>query len=375
MDRRLAGRRVVFRCDGSSQIGLGHVMRCLTLAGYFQRSGAGPIEFVSRRHSLAVVTKVEHAGVAVRWLAAQLSQDDDLAATIDACRANGTAIVVTDSHEFGEDYYLGLKAAGLLVVSMDDIATPRYASDLVVNHHINATDYTFWIGPSTRLLIGPRYLPLRPEFHKWVGLPRTIRPNPRVVVSLGGMPDADHLSRVLAGVERLGPEIAVDVVPGFGEHDAEAASIRNSCPRANVVNPTSDLATLFASSDVAVVNGSVTAYEAASVGLPLIMVPMDSNQWDTVSAFGRLGACVPLPPVERLKSEDVTEAVGNVLANRARMTNLGARARALVDARGGERIVAETAHACGAQGQQRSIGAPPVEGFFHAVAQPVHPLS
>ncbi|HEY3257495.1 MAG TPA: hypothetical protein VGJ64_01455, partial [Gemmatimonadaceae bacterium] len=189
-DERIVGRRVVFRCDGSPEIGLGHVMRCLTLAGDFESAGAGSIQFVSRKLSPIVGAKLARAGE-VHWLAPDVSHDEDLAQTIGACCNSERSVIITDSHDFPEDYYLGLKSAGLLVVSIDDIGTPRYASDLVVNHHINATDYTFWIGPSTRLLLGPRYLPLRKEFRKWVGATRTDRDDSRLVISLGGMPEAD----------------------------------------------------------------------------------------------------------------------------------------------------------------------------------------
>ena len=41
--------RVVFRVDASLQIGIGHVMRCLTLAQALQEHGSN-VEFICRKH-------------------------------------------------------------------------------------------------------------------------------------------------------------------------------------------------------------------------------------------------------------------------------------------------------------------------------------
>jgi len=335
----MAGRAVIFRCDGSSEIGFGHLMRCLTLAGDFISEGAGPIHFVSRRLSPSATAKLETAGFVVHWLEPHVLQDEDLQCTIDVCRGED-AVLITDSHDFSEEYYVGLKSAGLFVVSVDDIGTPRYASDVVVNHHINAHNYTFRVGPSTRLLLGPQYLPLRKEFRRWLGITRT-RGDSRWVVSLGGMPEPDHLRRVLAGLDR--PAMRLKVIPGFGAGEEQCAQIRECCPNAEVIDPAADLAAAFAEADAAVVNGSVTAYEAAALGIPLIMIPMDPNQEDAVRGFEDAGACIALPSIETLKSADVAAAAERLMANRGLMETLSARAGALVDGRGGERIVRETA--------------------------------
>jgi UDP-2,4-diacetamido-2,4,6-trideoxy-beta-L-altropyranose hydrolase len=41
--------RVVFRVDASLQIGIGNVMRCLTLAQVLKENGAN-VEFICRKH-------------------------------------------------------------------------------------------------------------------------------------------------------------------------------------------------------------------------------------------------------------------------------------------------------------------------------------
>jgi spore coat polysaccharide biosynthesis predicted glycosyltransferase SpsG len=116
----------------------------------------------------------------------------------------------------------------------------------------------------------------------------------------------------------------------------------------------------------------VTAYEAAALGLPLIMIPMDPNQWNTVRGFEIAEASVALPPIENLEPAILADTVERLLMNRPVMANLGERAQALVDGRGGERIVFETAELCGRGDDQGYTATPSHEGFFRAVAESVH---
>jgi spore coat polysaccharide biosynthesis protein SpsF len=186
------------------------------------------------------------------------------------------------------------------------------------------------------------------------------------------MPEADQLSRVLSGIDQVlngRRSMIVRVVPGFGFAEAQRAKIRESCARAEVIGPAADLAAMFASSDVAVVNGSITAYEAAAVGLPLVMVPMDPNQRDTVHRFEAAGACLAVPPIEKLEPARLADTVEKLLTDRTLLMELSERVQRLVDGRGGERIVSETAELCGRESHQGYTATPSPNGFFRAVAQ------
>ncbi len=49
--------KVIFRVDASTQIGTGHVMRCLTLANAFKKNGAD-ICFICRKHDNNLIDKI-----------------------------------------------------------------------------------------------------------------------------------------------------------------------------------------------------------------------------------------------------------------------------------------------------------------------------
>src|SRR5207249_4301988 len=135
----------------------------------------------------------------------------------------------------------------------------------------------------------PRYFPLRDEFRRLAANPQPIRAHVQsVVVSLGGMPDVDSCRRILEGVRPWAVANGVKVTLVLGVQ-ADAAAVGALSPLllrdgAVLIDPPG-LARLLWQADLAVVNGGMTAYEAASLGLPLMMTPVAGNQVAAVKAF------------------------------------------------------------------------------------------
>src|SRR5262245_40341993 len=106
-------RSVAFLCNASSQIGGGHVMRCLTLAGELARSGAN-VRFLVNEEAPRFAPALERAGFAftiVRRLAD--------AAVIFAHQERFDAIIC-DSYEVDAKIERSLRAVAAKIVVIDD---------------------------------------------------------------------------------------------------------------------------------------------------------------------------------------------------------------------------------------------------------------
>lgn len=342
----LAGIGVVFRCDASSQIGFGHVSRCLTLARGFRRRGVRDIRFLIRDLDKGVIGRIRAEGHACHVLQDDIDEDADISTVLGACEG-GRRVLVTDSHDFSALYYEALHASSIPTVSFDDYAGVAYASDLVVNNNISAERFAYSLAPHTQLLLGTKYFPLREPFDGMIGKSRPVRDKVEsLVIALGGMPEPEAAARILDGVRQwaLAGDIRVSVVLGVQAGAEVTAFLEPRLPpRGELLVDPEDFALLLWNADMAIVNGSLIAYEAASIGTPLLITALSENQIAAVAGFNENGIALTLPPAEYLNPEAVTDAVMTLSANQKLRKRLAEAGRILVDGAGTTRIVERSA--------------------------------
>lgn len=187
--------QVVFRVDASTQIGTGHVMRCLALAQAWQDTQGQPI-FITANPIPALEERLKSEGMKVVHLAAEpgsLADAQETAALAHQFEANW---VVVDGYQFGSEYQQTIKNSGLNLLFIDDYGhAEHYYADVVLNQNISAEEEWYQHRePYTQLLLGTRYTLLRREFWQWQGWQRTVPPvAKKVLVTLGGA-DPDNVT-------------------------------------------------------------------------------------------------------------------------------------------------------------------------------------
>src|SRR5206468_9094390 len=112
----------------------------------------------------------------------------DAEQTIAQARRASAPSVVVDGYRFVPDYVRTLKRSGLHVLFVDDDGRFEfYPADAVLNQNVLATSAMYANRePFTRLLLGPEYVLLRPEF--LAESRRREHPNVgrKVLVTMGG---------------------------------------------------------------------------------------------------------------------------------------------------------------------------------------------
>src|SRR6266481_2719638 len=118
---------ILFRVDGTIQMGWERLTRCLTFAAALQRRRR-PTYFLSQLEPGYLGFNIKRGGN--DWLEADglAGTDDDLSETIQEIRRLHPAAVVVDSADVADSYLSELASAGPLVVSFDHLANVRFAS-------------------------------------------------------------------------------------------------------------------------------------------------------------------------------------------------------------------------------------------------------
>lgn len=264
---------ILFRADGNSQIGLGHVMRCLALA---EMLGSDyDYQFAIVEPSTAVAALITAKGI--RVIALPTSAIDDFREFI-----NADTVVVLDGYAFDTAFQLLVREQAKRLVYIDDLVAGHQVADVVINHAGGVTTEEYEAEPYTQFVLGSRYALLRTAFF----IPFTPAPTEGpIFISLGGA-DPSHTSvRVLNGIltyfNRLNQQWRIHMIVGpLQANRPELEALQSQFRHLHLLsNLTAEqMAAELTKCQLAITACSTVAYEVCSVGRPLIAIQTADNQ-------------------------------------------------------------------------------------------------
>lgn len=311
MKGRSASTRLVVRVAAGPRLGYGHLMRVRALA-----------------ETLALPTTVSVRGgrsaeSAARALGLRLIPNAD------ALRGAGLLVVDDPSLKQGGPWIARARRAGVPSVSIHDDAAAHDA-DLVICGSVGVNR----LRTSADVLNGTRFYLL----DRRIGEARRARSTPshdrpsRVLVALGGGERVRRLARPLVdAIRERCPNASVVVAAGF------STGRRPPLRGARWLSARMGLVKALLKSDVAVVAGGVTLYEACALGVPAVGLAVVREQRRAIRAFARRGAVIDAGATGAA-IEAAASGVARLLTD-ARLRNATSnRARRLVDGQGTDRV-------------------------------------
>jgi len=331
---------VLFRVDAGPVVGLGHLQRCLSLAGTLGRHGARSVFLTNQE--LAAQERVTRFGYEVHALHQTRSWDaGDLAQTIALARAEQCQAVVVDSDHEGADYLEQLRSAGLWVGAIDDLASHPFPCQLVVNGDANAAALPYVSSAGdTVWLLGPDYAMLREEF--WSVPQRVVREAPQNLLVMLGGDDPHHLMpEILQMLDTVPGSCAITAVigPFFTRiEEVESVAARPAHPIRVVRDPDS-VCSVMMEADLAISAGGQTLYELARVGCPGVAIETAANQAGQMRALHDAGIIRAIGRAEHLQIiEQVAGAARELLPDAPRRQQMSRAGQQLIDGQGALRV-------------------------------------
>jgi UDP-2,4-diacetamido-2,4,6-trideoxy-beta-L-altropyranose hydrolase len=344
MKKGACNKTLLIRADGSEQIGLGHLMRCLAIAqGYIQEGGQ--VALLTKLNLISVKESLIQSGVDVIHLGVQAGGESDISETLDQADRLGAEWILLDGYHFQAAFHHALKRGGKRVLLMDDHGTlDSYSADLILNQNINADANMYLPKLSAgRLLLGCQYSCLRSEFTRWVGWKRSpIGTVKKVMITLGGG-DADNVTlKVLRALSCLCLyDFHVTAIAGaVNPHWDSLKEFSEKSPyEIDVLRNVQDMPTLIANSDLAISAGGSTCWELAFLGLPSLIIVMADNQTEVALKLEERCIAKNLGWHGSLLEHSIAENVFALIedvSERKRMSDLGQN---LVDGKGVFRVI------------------------------------
>lgn len=331
----------IFQAEGGFGQGLGHLVRCLSVADALKKQQIRSVFIV--RDFPAAKEIVSQRGYPMEVLSGKASSESETLQMLSWIHQ--ADFVFLDGYEFSSDYFRRLSVSQAALAVFDDLMNRDLPVDLVIgNAYAKAEDYQGKLGKSTTLIAGPQYLALRPEFHQ---LPKhavadKIR---HVLLTFGGEDPHNATEKIVSLLESIPDKLILEVLLGAGyawEESLQRAlkySPHEVHLHRNLANP----APLFQKVDLAVTAAGTSVWELAAAGTPMMIVKTASNQEKMLPYLQQQGLGVLLGDLQHVNETELKKGLESVRdkAVRQKQSVLGQQ---LVDGKGAERIASALLH-------------------------------
>ena len=305
----MSERTFVIRVDSSSEIGMGHLARCLALANYLVKLKANII-FICRDHygsahelilkqkfRLHLLNGKEDLVISSKpsdWLGcSQLQDASESSVFID--KYPGAHVIVD---HYGLDYLWesNIKCDSMTVI--DDLANRPHHCSLLIDQSLQNTklDYEKLIDGNFDF-IGGNIIILRDEFSS--GQTWKAPGNGKVLICMGGNDPQSFTRRILEQIifshEKYSGHPAVseiNVIFGAALTDYEALkSVADSTKlKISIFSSPPNISELMLTSDLCILSCGTLILEACALGVPSIGVVVADNQKGTADFLDKAGA-------------------------------------------------------------------------------------
>jgi len=339
------------RCDSTSQIGTGHIMRCIALAQAWQDEG-GKVIFISHCESEKLRERILKEGFDLILINYPHPHPSDLEQTLSTINNfshfsfhHSAPWLVLDGYHFTPEYQKVIRDAGIRLLVIDDMNhLPYYHADIILNQNIYAGDLKYNCDSNTKLLLGTKYVLLRREFLKYRDFKREIPEKAKkILVTMGGADPDNVTSKVIQALNLLNDsELEVKII--IGPSNPHVESIRNELALSSfnfhlLHSVDDDMPALMAWADLAISGAGSTVWELVFMGLPIITIAVAENQKQVAEKLHSIGIAYNLGWHADIFPEQISQSLSNFITNCKLFTDKNTIAKNTIDGDGINRIL------------------------------------
>ncbi len=334
---------MLFRVDGSPEIGAGHVMRCLSLAQELQDAG-GDAVFLCKNLNEAYGKRLQQEGCTVLPLKAKAYGESDAEETLSIANDQEATWIILDGYDFDAAYQKHLTGKGAQILVIDDHRfQEHHVCDMLLNQNPQC-DRTYEYADAKKMLLGTRYTMLRREYRKRSPDTYAIPEGPvSVLVTLGGSDPKQMTPLVLRALSSVSIPMRVTVILGGANANAtDVEKIASASPfPVEILQDVRDMPEAICGHTLAISAAGSTCYELAYMGIPMItiIVATNHNQDCVAEGLSRAGAARNLGLYDTLTEEHIAKAVRETLSDQDSLRRMSACARKVVDGEGAPRVL------------------------------------
>lgn len=334
-----------FRVDGSAEIGIGHIMRSMSVAKALKEQE----EIFFMCHNELSAKIIESGGFNTFILQKSPFGPEEVEEIREKTEFDDETVIILDSYRYDNEYVCALRNFAK-VVCFDDIAERAFEANALINYNSYASPEMYEEKYDKagielpRLILGSEYIPLRDEF---LSPPdRDFNKVKDILITTGGG-DSKNLAQSIS--EKLlevfeGKNINLHLV--CGPLNPNIKSLEEFAKENKYIfihKSVKNMAELMSRCDLAVSAAGSTCYELCAMGLPFVVFAYAQNQTGILEDMKERNAALWAGYISSDKDKD--RIIGNIgfqteklLENKEMRLKMSEVERRLVDGNGARRL-------------------------------------
>lgn len=304
---------ILFRCDGSTEIGMGHIVRCLALADELHNDFACNVTFAMRESELGI-QKVKETYPVIVAEQNDFNYEIWLTHSIKETEAN---ILIMDMRDgLSRDALRKIKQiTSVRVITIDDPEDKRLESEMAFYPPVPQVKEMNWADFKGKLYIGWEYVILRKEFLKTFPKPENDVPN--ILISMGATDPKNMTEFVLEALAEIRVPFHAQIIVGNGYEHKEKLFEELSRVKFRhqvLVNPP-NIVELMSKADLAIISFGQTAYELAALRIPAIYLCLTDDHCRSATIFEKDKMGISVGAISKCTKSVLTDWIMKMLCN------------------------------------------------------------
>ena len=328
------------RADGNEKIGLGHIMRSMTIATSFRNVGFECIYICSAPINKKIFQRYKFSVIEIEY-PYSTKTNKEAQNICSLIHERCAEYILVDSYYTNNEYLSILKKCTKLICI--NSTKKKLITDYLINENI-ACDRAYlkklYLGTGTKLLLGPEYSPIRKEFcNRSYKVKKKVS---KILITTGGGDQYNFMTQFLKEIMR-----------NIKYCDLEFVFISGGCniyydlllyeakgkENIKIINNANNMAELMQDSDMAISAGGTTILELSVIGVPTIGIAVADDQEEGLNFMHHAGMiCYAGRITETHFWKNVFLYFDNILMSMDLRAKLSGISKKHLDGKGADRI-------------------------------------
>lgn len=272
-------KEILFRADGNSEIGLGHLYRLFSLVEMlkehfsftFLTSENSAINVIPKSYQQKIIPNQITIKEEPHWLSKEFNANKH--------------VFIADGYQFNTSYQQQIKEKGFRFIYIDDLATEHMFADIVVNHSSSISSESFSAESYTKFALGTKYALLRPAFLELSTKENTIEKLDTAFVCFGGADPFNLTLKATKALLKIAQVKKIHIVLGGAYAHKEIYTLAKENITIHQNLSETALSEIMADANFAIAPASTILYELCCVKMPILSGFYVDNQENIYKGF------------------------------------------------------------------------------------------